>query len=68
MVLIPAYNEEGSVASVVEEVRAVVADAAILVVDDCSGDNTIQQARRCGASVLPLPCHLGLGGDRKSVV
>lgn len=62
MVLIPAYNEEGAVASVVEEVRAVVPDATILVVDDCSEDNTIREARRSGASVLPLPHHLGLGG------
>ena len=62
MVLIPAYNEEGAVASVVEEVRAAVPDAAILVVDDCSEDNTIGEARRSGASVLPLPHHLGLGG------
>jgi glycosyltransferase involved in cell wall biosynthesis len=62
MVLIPAYNEEGAVASVVEEVRGVVSDAAILVVDDCSEDDTIREARRSGASVLPLPYHLGLGG------
>jgi len=62
MILIPAYNEEGAVASVVEEVRAVVADATILVVDDCSEDSTIQEARRAGASVLPVPHHLGLGG------
>jgi glycosyltransferase involved in cell wall biosynthesis len=62
MVLIPAYNEEGAVASVVEEVRAEVPDAFILVVDDCSEDNTIREARRNGASVLPLPHHLGLGG------
>jgi len=62
MVLIPAYNEEGAVASVVEEVRAIVSDATILVVDDCSEDDTIREARRSGASVLQLPHHLGLGG------
>jgi glycosyltransferase involved in cell wall biosynthesis len=62
MVLIPAYNEAGAVASVVEEVRAVVESATIVVVDDCSEDGTIQEARRSGAHVLPLPYHLGLGG------
>ncbi len=62
MVLIPAYNEEGAVASVIEEVRAVGLGATIVVVDDCSEDSTIQEARRSGASVLPLPYHLGLGG------
>jgi glycosyltransferase involved in cell wall biosynthesis len=62
LILIPAYNEEGAVASVVREVRQVVPDVAILVVDDCSTDATRNVAREAGASVLPLPYHLGLGG------
>ena len=62
LVLIPAYNEAGAVASVVEEVCATVSDATILVVDDCSEDDTIGEARGSGARVLPLPHHLGLGG------
>ena len=62
LILIPAYDEEGAVGGVVEEVRSVVPDAAILVVDDCSKDATISRARDAGAQVLPLPAHLGLGG------
>jgi len=62
LILIPAYNEEGAVASVVKEVRAVIPDVPVLVVDDCSNDATIQVARGAGAKVLPLPHHLGLGG------
>jgi hypothetical protein len=34
----------------------------VLVVDDCSGDATVHQARMAGAQVLCLPHHLGLGG------
>jgi glycosyltransferase involved in cell wall biosynthesis len=34
----------------------------VLVIDDCSKDNTVQVARTAGADVLPLPHHLGLGG------
>jgi hypothetical protein len=62
LVLIPAYNEEGAIAGVVEEVRGVLPGAAVLVVDDCSEDGTIYRARKAGARVLALPYHLGLGG------
>ena len=34
----------------------------VLVIDDCSPDDTIAAARGAGAEVLPLPHHLGLGG------
>ena len=62
LILIPAFNEEGAVGSVVEEVRSVMLDVPVLVVDDCSADATREVARLAGASVLPLPHHLGLGG------
>jgi hypothetical protein len=62
LILIPAYNEEGAVGGVVSEVRAVMPDVPVLVVDDCSTDETVQNAVRAGAKVLPLPHHLGLGG------
>ncbi len=62
LILIPAFNEEGAVGSVVEEVRAVMSGTPVLVVDDCSADATREVARLAGASVLALPHHLGLGG------
>jgi glycosyltransferase involved in cell wall biosynthesis len=62
MILIPAYNEEGAVGSVVAEVRAAMPDVAVLVVDDCSEDATCEVARQAGATVLSMPHHLGLGG------
>lgn len=62
LVLIPAYNEEGAIGSVVQEVRSVMPGTPVLVVDDCSGDATIRRAREAGAEVLALPYHLGLGG------
>jgi glycosyltransferase involved in cell wall biosynthesis len=62
LVLIPAYNEEGAIGSVVREVHSVMPGTAVLVVDDCSVDATIHFAREAGASVLALPYHLGLGG------
>jgi glycosyltransferase involved in cell wall biosynthesis len=62
LVLVPAYNEEAAIGRVVEEIRAVMPDAPVLVVDDASVDSTALVARAAGARVLPLPHHLGLGG------
>jgi hypothetical protein len=62
MILIPAFNEEGAVGKVVEEVHEVLPGVQVLVVDDCSSDATLHTARSAGARVLALPHHLGLGG------
>jgi glycosyltransferase involved in cell wall biosynthesis len=62
LVLIPAFNEEGAIARVVEDVHRNVPGVPVLVVDDSSRDGTVNAARRAGAEVLPLPHHLGLGG------
>ncbi len=62
MILIPAFNEVGAISALIREVRSVLPDAPILVVDDASTDGTDQHARSAGADVLRLPYHLGLGG------
>src|SRR5439155_1680451 len=62
LVIVPAFNEEGAVGSVVADVHRVMPDIPVLVVDDCSSDATVTVARGAGAQVLSLPHHLGLGG------
>ena len=62
LVIIPAYNEEGSVGGVVRAVRDVLPGVPVVVVDDGSLDGTCQVARQAGADILRLPHHLGLGG------
>ena len=62
LVIIPAYNEEGSVGKVVEEVRTHLPQTDILVVSDGSTDRTSEKARASGATVLELPFNLGIGG------
>ena len=62
LILIPAYNEQDAVGGVVNEVHDVMPGVPVLVVDDCSVDETVPTARNAGARVLPLPHHLGLGG------
>jgi glycosyltransferase involved in cell wall biosynthesis len=62
LVLIPAFNESGAIEGVVREVRQVVPEAFVLVVDDASKDDTVNRAILAHADVLRLPYHLGLGG------
>ncbi len=62
LVIVPAFNEEGAVGEVVHAIRQYLPEVPVLVIDDCSADSTIGQARAAGAEVLPLPHHLGLGG------
>jgi glycosyltransferase involved in cell wall biosynthesis len=61
-VIVPAFNEEGSVARVIEEIRAFDPGFEIVVVDDGSTDDTAKVARAAGARVLRLPFNVGIGG------
>ena len=62
MIIIPAFNEEGAVGDVVREVKQVLPQAPIVVLDDCSVDATRWIAKAAGAYVVSVPHHLGLGG------
>ena len=50
VVIIPALNEENSIAKVIQEIPDVVNE--IVVVDNGSDDNTFQNAKNAGATVL----------------
>lgn len=62
MVLIPAFNEEETVAETVGAARSALAPHAIVVVDDGSCDRTSEAAEQAGAIVLRLAHNLGVGG------
>ena len=62
IVIIPARNEEDSVAGVIGEIQAADPDFVVVVVDDGSTDRTAQVAEATGAIVLRLPYNLGIGG------
>jgi glycosyltransferase involved in cell wall biosynthesis len=62
LIIVPALNEAAAIGGVVREIHQHVPGVPVLVIDDCSLDNTIEVARQAGADVLPLPHHLGLGG------
>jgi hypothetical protein len=60
--IVPAFNEEQSVARVIDELRVFDPDLEIVVVDDGSTDRTAEAARNRGAHVVRLPFNLGIGG------
>ena len=60
LVFIPAWNEEANLPAVLDELRAGLPDAAVLVVDDGSTDATASVAREHGAEVLSFGENRGL--------
>ena len=62
MVIVPAFNEEGAIAGVVQSINREMPGTPVVVIDDCSEDATVQRAQLAGASVLSVAHHLGLGG------
>jgi len=62
LIIIPAYGEAPVIAEVVGDVLATRPDLDVVVVDDCSPDDTGARARAAGVPVLSLPVNLGIGG------
>lgn len=60
--VIPAYNEENTVAEVIRVVKSVEIIDDIIVVSDGSIDSTAEKARLAGAKVIELSCNVGKGG------
>lgn len=54
-VVIPCYNEEATIATVVQDFHASLPDATIYVYDNNSSDGTIAAARKAGAIVRVEP-------------
>ena len=65
-VVIPAYNEGKAIGRVLERVRAYLPDAELMVVDDCSADDTPAQAAAAGARVERHPVNRGNGAAVKT--
>ena len=59
--IVPAYNEEPTVADVVRTLRACAWVDEVLVVNDASTDGTAQVAEAAGATLLEQPSQKGKG-------
>jgi len=63
LIIIPALNEEESVARVIASVRQQIPQADVLVVNDGSSDATGSRAEEAGAMVLHMPYNVGIGAS-----
>ena len=66
LVIVPCYNEEEAIASVVGEINRARQQHGlrldILAVNDCSTDNTLAVLQTLNCMYLDLPVNLGIGG------
>jgi glycosyltransferase involved in cell wall biosynthesis len=62
LVMIPAYNEEGSIGAVIAELRTELPEADILVIDGYSRDRTFELAVAAGVHVIQLSSVYSIGG------
>lgn len=65
-VIIPAYNEAGSIGKLVSEVRELYPGFEIIVVNDGSIDETAENAKSAGALVFSHPYNIGNGAAIKT--
>jgi dolichol-phosphate mannosyltransferase len=64
--IVPAFNEEGKIGHVVDKISAAGEVDKIVVVDDCSTDNTGNEATAAGAFVIRHSRNMGVGAAIRS--
>ena len=62
LLIIPAYNEEGNISRVVDNLISNYKDLDYVVVNDGSRDNTAKICYEKSYNILDLPINLGLAG------
>ncbi|WP_088834217.1 glycosyltransferase family 2 protein [Paenibacillus tyrfis] len=68
LIIIPAYNESENIGNLLDEIVSIEklypneTKLDILVINDCSKDNTSDICNVKNAKVIDLPCNLGIGG------
>lgn len=65
IVVMPAYNAQSTLEKTVADIPKGAVDEIILV-DDCSRDDTVAVARRLGLTVIQHERNLGYGGNQKT--
>lgn len=62
LIIIPAYNEEDSILETVRRIKEHAEGFDLVVVNDCSDDNTPELCRKEEIPLIDLSVHLGIGG------
>ncbi|MCI8341777.1 MAG: glycosyltransferase family 2 protein [Firmicutes bacterium] len=62
LIIIPAYNEESNIGSVISNLNSSNNEVDYVVINDCSTDNTKHILNEMHANFLDLPVNLGIGG------
>lgn len=62
LIIIPAYNEEKNIISVVKDIEKFANKFDYIIVNDCSNDDTYNVCVKNGFNVINLPVNLGIGG------
>jgi glycosyltransferase involved in cell wall biosynthesis len=64
-VVIPVFNEEPTIADVIKRLKTTLQNTGLkhelIVVDDCSTDNSLQASKNKGAQLYSLNTHMGKG-------
>ena len=70
LIVIPCYNEEAALPLLLNEFVSLKLpdqyELTVLVVNDCSKDNTFSVAQKYDVKILDLPTNLGIGGAVQS--
>jgi len=62
LIIVPAFNEEKSLGTVLDSIKNEAPYADIVVINDGSHDATADVARKNGVAVISVPYNLGIGG------
>lgn len=62
LIIIPAYNEQNTLAALIDDIKAKCPDVDYVVVNDCSSDDTKKVLNDIHATYVSAPVNLGIGG------
>jgi len=62
LVIVPAYNESGTLSSVIADIKKNTSNVDYLIINDCSSDNSVNILNDSNAAFIDLPVNLGIGG------
>lgn len=62
LIVIPVHNESENIKNVIFDIKENFSFADIIVVNDCSTDNTLEKVEELGVNYLDLPFNLGYAG------